>query len=281
MRNNLTALFLSLLTHAIIFALLFLCFVPEMENIYKPPRMGVQNGERVSLRQFKFNPGSQAQQQKTPSVESKASVESTPKIVQKPLPQQKILQEKQLSKERGKTAQTKSQRVTAQKQPPQREQQRKIASKATPQSKQSKESKDTQREPNLSSRTLAAHSPSIYDYGKNEQTQKIRELYGEEFGALTPNQQDFIKSNLDSIGRITQRYLRYPAVAGKIGQEGDNVLEFYLYPNGDISDLKLLSTSGYTLLDDNSLHTIKIAYKDYPYPNEKTKIRIRVMYRIY
>ena len=93
--------------------------------------------------------------------------------------------------------------------------------------------------------------------------------------------QDFIKSNLDSIGRITQRYLRYPAVAGKIGQEGDNVLEFYLYPNGDISDLKLLSTSGYTLLDDNSLHTIKIAYKDYPYPNEKTKIRIRVMYRIY
>lgn len=281
MRNNLTALFLSLLTHAIIFALLFLRFVPEMENIYKPPRMGVQNGERVSLRQFKFNPGSQAQQQKTPNVESKASVESTPKIVQKPLPQQKILQEKQLSKERGKTAQTKSQRVTTQKQPPQREQQRKIASKATPQSKQSKESKDTQREPNLSSRTLAAHSPSIYDYGKNEQTQKIRELYGEEFGALTPNQQDFIKSNLDSIGRITQRYLRYPAVAGKIGQEGDNVLEFYLYPNGDISDLKLLSTSGYTLLDDNSLHTIKIAYKDYPYPNEKTKIRIRVMYRIY
>lgn len=281
MRNNLTALFLSLLTHDIIFALLFLRFVPEMENIYKPPRMGVQNGERVSLRQFKFNPGSQAQQQKTPSVESKASVESTPKIVQKPLPQQKILQEKQPSKERGKTAQTKSQRVTAQKQPPQREQQHKIASKATPQSKQSKESKDTKREPNLSSRTLAAHSPSIYDYGKNEQTQKIRELYGEEFGALTPNQQDFIKSNLDSIGRITQRYLRYPAVAGKIGQEGDNVLEFYLYPNGDISDLKLLSTSGYTLLDDNSLHTIKIAYKDYPYPNEKTKIRIRVMYRIY
>ena len=280
MRNNLTALFLSLLTHAIIFALLFLRFVPEMENIYKPPRMGVQNGERVSLRQFKFNPASQAQQQKMSSVESKASVESTTKIAQKPLPQQKILQEQQPSKEHGKTAQIKAQRV-AQKQPPQREQQRKIASKATPQSKQSQESKGAKREPNLSSRTLAAHSPSIYDYGKNEQTQKIRELYGEEFGALTPNQKDFIKSNLDNIGKITQGYLRYPAVAGKIGQEGDNVLEFYLYPNGDISDLKLLSTSGYTLLDDNSLHTIKIAYKDYPYPNEKTKIRIRVMYRIY
>ena len=289
MRNNLTALFLSLLIHAIIFTLLFLRFAPEMENIYKPPRMGVQNGERVSLKQFKFKPGSQAQQQATASaeskasVESKASIESAPQIAQKPIPQQQTPQEqeKQPLKERGKTAQIKPQRATEQKQPPKREQQPKLASKAAPSSRKSQESKGTQREPSLSSQTLAAHSPSIYDYGKNEQTQKIRELYGEEFGALTPNQQKFIKSNLDTIGRITQRYLKYPAVAGRIGQEGDNVLEFYLYPNGDISDLRLLSTSGYTLLDDNSLHTIKIAYKDYPYPNEKTKIRIRVMYRIY
>lgn len=34
------------------------------------------------------------------------------------------------------------------------------------------------------------------------------------------------------------------------------------------------------LLDENSMHTIRIAYKDYPYPNVKTKIWIRVVYWI-
>ena len=111
--------------------------------------------------------------------------------------------------------------------------------------------------------------------------QEIKDLYGEEFGSLDAEQRQFIKNNLSGIGRITQRYLKYPTIAGKMGQQGDNIVEFYLHPNGDISELKLLTPSGFRLLDDNSIHTIKIAYKDYPYPSVKTKIRIRVMYRIY
>lgn len=211
--------------------------------------MGVQNGERISLKQLRF----------PKNIESKST--QSPQQVMQEVQQQNI----------------------ASKQLPLQDSMQKTLSQKPVQKplKPSKEIPQPMQESTLSSKSLASQSPSIYDYGITQQMQEIKELYGEEFGALSPNQQIFIKSNLDSIGRITQRYLRYPAIAGKIGQEGENVLEFMLHPNGDISDLKLLSPSGYKLLDDNSLHTIRIAYKDYPYPNEKTKIRIRVMYKIY
>ncbi len=115
--------------------------------------------------------------------------------------------------------------------------------------------------------------------GLDNQTRRdIDELYGEEFGDLGTAEKDFIRNNLRDIGRITQKYLEYPQVAAYLGQDGTNAVEFYLHPNGDISDLKIIIGSEYKILDDNTLKTIQIAYKDYPRPKTKTLIRIRVRY---
>lgn len=119
------------------------------------------------------------------------------------------------------------------------------------------------------------------DKGQDEETQReISELYGDEFGDLGSAEKDFIKNNLKDIGRITQKYLTYPREAGILGQSGVNAVEFYLYPNGDISDLRIMNnkSSGFVLLDKNSIKTIEIAYKDYPRPTTKTLIRIYVTY---
>ncbi|WP_104749137.1 energy transducer TonB [Helicobacter cynogastricus] len=121
-----------------------------------------------------------------------------------------------------------------------------------------------------------------HDKGLDSQTRKdIDDLYGEEFGDLGTAEKDFIKSNLSEIGRITQKYLEYPSAAGYLGQDGVDAVEFYLHPNGDITGLKIITPSGYKLLDDNTLKTITIAYKDYPRPTTTTLIRIRVRYFIY
>ncbi len=115
--------------------------------------------------------------------------------------------------------------------------------------------------------------------GLDNQTRRdIDELYGEEFGDLGTAEKDFIRNNLRDIGRITQKYLEYPQVAAYLGQDGTNAVEFYLHPNGDITDLKIIIGSEYKILDDNTLKTIQIAYKDYPRPKTKTLIRIRVRY---
>lgn len=109
-------------------------------------------------------------------------------------------------------------------------------------------------------------------------TKSYLKLYGKEYNNFTEVQKVFLKNNLRDIGRITEQYLRYPYLAIRLRQQGTNVVEFILYPNGDISDLKLSNSSGSTSLDENTVETIKIAYKDYPRPKEPTKIKIYVNY---
>ncbi len=111
----------------------------------------------------------------------------------------------------------------------------------------------------------------------------FRKLYKDDFNSFTKAQKEFIKSNISQIGAITQKYLYlrgYPYIAIKTKQQGLNAVQFYLHPNGDISGLKLIQSSGYEALDKNSIETIKVAYKDYPRPKEKTKIKIFIHYRI-
>ena len=112
----------------------------------------------------------------------------------------------------------------------------------------------------------------------------IKKLYGEEFNTYSETQKKFIKNNLGTIHSITQRTLTrngYPDVAVRTRQQGTNIVSFYLHPNGDISDLKLKRHIGHTALDQNTLDVIRIAYKDYPLPNKKTKIIFYVKYSIY
>jgi TonB family protein len=112
----------------------------------------------------------------------------------------------------------------------------------------------------------------------------IKQLYGREFNGYTSTQKKFIKNNLGIIHRITQKTLwrnGYPETARRTRQEGTNVVSFYLHPNGDISGLKLKKHIGYASLDRNTLEVIRIAYKDYPLPNQKTKIVFYVQYSIY
>lgn len=120
-------------------------------------------------------------------------------------------------------------------------------------------------------------SPDMLD----EETQSYIKLYGEEYNNFTKVQKVFLQKNLKGIGRITQKYLRYPKVSIQTHQQGMNIVEFTLYPNGDISRPMISSSSGFTALDDNTIETIKIAYKDYPRPSEPTKIKIYVTYRLY
>jgi len=110
-----------------------------------------------------------------------------------------------------------------------------------------------------------------------------KELYQEDFESFTPSQKRFLKRNLSAIGKITQRYLYlrgYPEIAIRTRQQGRNAVEFWLHPNGDISGLRLIRSSGYEALDANSIETILTAYKDYPRPRTKTKIKIFIDYRL-
>lgn len=124
-------------------------------------------------------------------------------------------------------------------------------------------------------------TPNINKDLVDDITQGYIDLYGEEFKNFTSVQKVFLKDHLKDIGLITQGYMHYPDVSIRTRQEGTNILEFMLYPNGDISEVKLRTSSGYTALDKSSLSTIQIAYIDYPKPKTPTKIIIYMSYIYY
>ena len=114
--------------------------------------------------------------------------------------------------------------------------------------------------------------------GKN-----IKELYGDTFGELTKGQQEYIIDNQEIMRRITQatltRQARVTDMHG-INANRSNVIEFYLHPNGDMSDFRFLEKSGYFVLDDITKATIEYSYSKYPLPKEKTLIRYNVFYNL-
>ena len=114
--------------------------------------------------------------------------------------------------------------------------------------------------------------------GKN-----IKELYGEEFGKLTPGQQKYIIDNEEIMRRITQQVLTRVARVNldrNLNVNRTNVIEFKLHPNGDMTDFKFLEKSGYYVLDDTTKETISYAYSRYPRPKEVILIRYNVFYNL-
>jgi protein TonB len=113
---------------------------------------------------------------------------------------------------------------------------------------------------------------------------ELQKLYGKEYDKFTKVQKAYLEKNLNNFQTITQRVLDrlgYPPIAAKLKIGGVNIIEFMFHPDGSITDLRVINSSGYAVLDEYSLELIEIAYKDYPKPQTSTKLRFNVQYRIY
>ena len=115
----------------------------------------------------------------------------------------------------------------------------------------------------------------------SDQKAEIIDLYGDELGDYGLAEIDFLVNNLRDIGRITQYHIDrrgYPREAALLGQSGKLVIEFYLHPNGDISELRVVSSSNSIILDNDMQTNIKVAFREFPRPTTKVKIRCFMTY---
>jgi len=111
----------------------------------------------------------------------------------------------------------------------------------------------------------------------------LKKAYGDKFGKLTQGQKKYILDNQDIMRRITQQILtRVASVNLRAGMNVNkaNLVEFYLHPNGDMTDFKFINKSGYYVLDDTTKETIEYAYSRYPRPKEKILIRYIIYYNL-
>ncbi|BBG65992.1 ferric siderophore transport system, periplasmic binding protein TonB [Hydrogenimonas sp.] len=307
-RRKSVTLLISISIHTLIFALTWYLLHKTEEKVLTS---SAAKRVELSLQEFVTDPGARALPEKSPPTPAaKASVPSKikePKRAEKPKPKPKPKSaekaetvkkstEKPVEKERSGEFPTAEKRVPEKikksTQPkPQEVPKEKIAAK--------ERRKDEEKTEEMKSSPLsrlagslgtpsmpasAPQPPSIADISDALSDREFKALYKDDFDRFTPEQKRFIKDNLSRIQGITQHYLTirgYPYVAARLGQQGMNIVEFDLHPNGDISGLKVLKGAGFEELDKNSLDTIKTAYKDYPRPRETTKIRFYIYYRLY
>jgi periplasmic protein TonB len=111
----------------------------------------------------------------------------------------------------------------------------------------------------------------------------IQRLYGDKFNELTEGEQQYILDNQEAMRRITQKVLdRYAQsrIPNNIRTNDTNMIEFYLHPDGSISNIKFLQNSQLSILNDTTKEVIELSYAQYPRPKQKTLIRYRVAYNL-
>lgn len=109
----------------------------------------------------------------------------------------------------------------------------------------------------------------------------VKKLYGSEWGSLSAGEQKYLIDNQEQMRRLTQQQLNATGrtdIPNNFRVNDENIIEFYLHPNGDISDIKLIKKSQFYLLDDVTRDTIEAVYWKYPRPAQKTKVRYKVGY---
>ena len=120
-------------------------------------------------------------------------------------------------------------------------------------------------------------------FGVGGSERDMKKLYGSKWGQLTEGQQKYMLDNQEIMRRITQEILTRVArvnLPNNLAVNRSNVVEFYLHPNGDMSDFRFLSKSGIYVLDDTTKETMEYAYSRYPRPKEKILIRYNVFYNL-
>ena len=295
------AFFVALLIHLVIFLLLYIIAIQASKEIKIAPKK--EKRVKIALKDFKIqkpkkvkNSGQIRQKPKPPLIAPPMPKGGQlKKIVQKPLPKYNPKQKKKtphLNKPKSET------KAKHEKPKVQKKVEKLPPSKNKPlipyEEKKYKEQNLTKKESKKSTNPL--YSLLSEDHSDEEQQQKqktpssssgvmqnIKELYGEEFGKLSPGQQQYILDNQEIMRRITQQVLNRVArvnIPRDLSVNTYNVIEFKLHPDGSMSDFRFIKKSGVYILDETTKETIEYAYSKYPHPKETTLIRYNVFYNL-
>ncbi len=274
MNKSTAALLIAILFHLLLYAIYYILIHSTPASVKKPSEHRI----KVALKQQPITSKKSAALLKKEQTIQKAP--SLPKGEQL----KKITQKKRVSTPPPKKVhkQAIQKREPIKKQIPQRKQV--IVKKSSTEKTASKEPK---KESNLYS-MLSKKQKKTTQVKKKVQSgtqiaQDFKEAYGEKFGSLSAGEQKYIIDNQEIMRRITQEQLNRLApvnIPRSLNVDTMNIIEFYLHPNGDISGLKIISSSGQQILDDTSLQTIEYSYHRYPLPKQKTLVRYKVGYHL-
>ncbi|MBU0728701.1 MAG: energy transducer TonB [Proteobacteria bacterium] len=93
------------------------------------------------------------------------------------------------------------------------------------------------------------------------------------------SKQQYLKAHFDYIKNDIQKKVVYPRMARKMGWQGRVLLSFVVCEDGSIKDVKIIESSGYSLLDANAVKTVQSA-APFPVPPIRAEIIIPISYAL-
>ena len=92
-------------------------------------------------------------------------------------------------------------------------------------------------------------------------------------------QERYLKANLEGIRKKIVNNLRYPAIARRQGWKGQVQVRFTILPSGQVDNIQMLTSSGYSLLDREALKAIEVA-APFPVPAAVASITLPVTFEL-
>jgi len=89
----------------------------------------------------------------------------------------------------------------------------------------------------------------------------------------------YMKEHFAYIKEMIQRNISYPARARKMGWTGRVVVSFVIHETGQVSNEKIVASSGFDLLDNNVISTIRTV-APFPRPPVRAELRVPITYRL-
>ncbi|WP_169752716.1 energy transducer TonB [Campylobacter mucosalis] len=82
------------------------------------------------------------------------------------------------------------------------------------------------------------------------------------------------------IKQALAKHQKYPNNALKLNQQGVVKVSFKLHRDGSVSDIKIIDSSNFSLLDNGAIDTIKKATKDFPRLDNDVVVKIPLAYKL-
>lgn len=87
----------------------------------------------------------------------------------------------------------------------------------------------------------------------------------------------YLKEHFNYIRDLIARNLAYPSAARKMGWKGQMIVSFVICEGGRVEHIRIMKSSGYRILDENAVNTIK-RIQPFPKPPVKAEIVIPIAY---
>ncbi|MDF1615058.1 energy transducer TonB [Desulfurivibrio dismutans] len=98
-------------------------------------------------------------------------------------------------------------------------------------------------------------------------------------GSPPPTVDQYLEANFRYIMEDIQQGIVYPRLARRMGWEGKVVISFVVLEDGRVEDVEVVESSGFSLLDENAVQTIKNT-APFPSPPARAILVVPVTYRL-